>query len=86
MIETGETFLNDAQLLRFIQEKCGDDIARFIEKKLGSAIIPQSVAILLEKAFDFLNGIDISEIENDIDSALELIRKAAGEGGKSEWK
>ena len=79
MIETGETFLNDAQLLRFIQEKCGDDIARFMEKKLGSAGIPPNVANLLEKASDFLNGISLFEIENDIDSALKLIRKAAGE-------
>ena len=31
VIETGETFLTEEQVFRFIREKCGDTIGRWVE-------------------------------------------------------
>ena len=78
MIETGETFLNDAQILRFIQEKCGDDIARFMEKKLRSAALRAVSVGRIKQALDSLWNISLSDIEEDIERATRILETEVG--------
>lgn len=78
MIETGETFLNDAQLLRFIADKCGDDIARFIEKKLGSASLRAASVGRIKHALDRLSNISFTDLEYEVEAATRILEEEVG--------
>ena len=66
-------------MVRFIREKCGDEISRFIEKKLERSKFPAKSIELIRKAVDFLENISFSDAEQYIQDACELMEKAVGE-------
>jgi hypothetical protein len=65
--------------VRFIREKCGDEISRFIEKKLESSKFPAKSMELIRKAVDCLEAISFSDAEQYIQDACKLMEKAVGE-------
>lgn len=79
MIETGETFLNDAQLLRFIQEKCGDEIAYHLERRFTEKLTLPQIE-LVKKAIGFLDMIDWSDLEEYLTDVQAILNKVVEEG------
>lgn len=78
MIETGETFLNDAQLLRFIAGKCGGETAHFLEKKLECAALRAVSVGRIKQALDSLWNISLSDIEDNIERATRILETEVG--------
>ena len=70
VIETGETFLTDAQVLRYIREKCGDAMAWYITTRIDTDELPVG-------GTDFSRRLKeaIERILNDIDSMEESTRE-----------
>jgi hypothetical protein len=78
--ETGETFLTDGQLLRFIREKCGAAVADFLTCRIDTDEMPFGGDDALKKLKNALEGIsiDISEIDENIDNLMSLIDNVRG--------
>lgn len=81
VIETGESFLTHAQLLRHIREKCGDAIADYLSGFLGEDAVSAKNKDLLKKVRDCLDNISssLSEMEDEIDTAVTAIENATQE-------
>lgn len=81
VIETGESFLTHASLLRYIREKCGDAIADYLSGFLGEDAISEKNKGLLKKVRDCLDNISssLSEMEDEIDTAVAAIENATQE-------
>lgn len=74
-IETGETFLSDGQLLRFVREKCGDIASEFLKERIETDEMPLGGTDFLGRLKSLLANFnaDLSELENDADAVVELI-------------
>ena len=79
VIETGESFLTHASLLRYIREKCGDAIADYLSGFLGQDAVRARNGDLLKNVRDCLNNIDrsISEMSDEIETAMSTVEKAS---------
>lgn len=73
--ESGETFLTSQQLSRFVRERCGDEVGRFIESVLQDRESKGDARERLKRIYDLLCDIDISEIENNITRAIDEVEK-----------
>lgn len=73
--ESGETFLTSQQLARFVRERCGDEVGRFIESVLQDRETKGDARERLKRIYDLLCDIDISEIENNITRAIYEVEK-----------
>ena len=80
VIETGETFLTDGQLLRFIREKRGATVADFMTERIDTDEMPIGGDETLKKLRNALVEIggDLAEMETNIDDLILLIEKARG--------
>ena len=78
VIETGETFISDSQIARFIGEKCGDEMGRFIEKKLDEAKINGGYKEKIKKALNRLWDINLSDIDDQLTNAIDILETAGG--------
>ena len=78
VIETGESFLTHASLLRYIREKCGDAIADYLSGFLGQDAVSAKNKDFLKNVRDCLNNIDrsISEMSDEIETAMSTVEKA----------
>lgn len=73
--ESGETFLTSQQLARFVRERCGDEVGRFIEKILMERDAHGNMQESLKRIYDLLCDIDISEVENNLARAIDVVEK-----------
>lgn len=73
--ESGETFLTWQQLSRFVRERCGDEVGRFIEAVLQDRDAHGNMQENLKRIYDLLCDIDISEVENNISRAIDVVEK-----------
>ena len=80
VIETGETFLTDGQLLRFIREKCGAAVADFLTCRIDTDEMPFCGDDALKKLKNALEEIsaDIALLDTDIGNTISLIDNARG--------
>lgn len=78
MIETGETFLNDAQLLRFIADKCGSETAHFLEKKLECAALRAVSVGRIQTALNKLGNVSFTDLEYEIEAATRILEEEVG--------
>ena len=78
VIETGESFLTNRQIIRFIREKCGDAMADYVSEFLGEDAKSAANRETLEKIRESLNSIGaaVSDMEIEIDRAMDLMQKA----------
>lgn len=78
VIETGESFLTHASLLRYIREKCGDAIADYLSGFLGQDAVSAKNKDLLKKVRGCLDNIDglLSEMSDEIETAMSEVEKA----------
>lgn len=79
-IETGETFLTDEQVLRFVGEKCGDEMARMIRARFFDGPDAVRAAHALSKLRGSLESIGgcVSELEDYVSAAEDIIEGAIG--------
>lgn len=73
--ESGETFLTGQQLARFVRERCGDEVGRFIESILLERDAHDNMQESLKRIYDLLCDIDISEAENNLAQAIDVVEK-----------
>lgn len=73
--ESGETFLTSQQLSRFVRERCGDEVGRFIEYVLQDRESKGDARERLKRIYDLLCDIDISEVENNIARAIDVVER-----------
>ena len=73
--ESGETFLTGQQLARFVRERCGDEVGRFIESVLLERDAHVGMQENLKRLYDLLCDIDISEVENNLARAIDVVEK-----------
>lgn len=80
VIETGETFLSDSQLLRFIADKCGQVTADFLTQRIDTDEMPVGGTDFLKKLQRSLARMSssISELDTDVDSLISLIENESG--------
>lgn len=78
VIETGETFISDSQVIRFIGEKCGDEMGRFIEKKLDEAKVQGNLKNEIKRALNRLWDICLSDVEDQLTNAIDILETAGG--------
>lgn len=80
VIETGETFLSDSQLLRFIADKCGQVTADFLTQRIDTDEMPVGGTDFLKKLEKSLESLlsSLAEMDNDVDGLLNLINSEAG--------
>lgn len=63
------------QLSRFVRERCGDEVGRFIEAVLQDRDAHGNMQENLKRVYDLLCDIDISEVENNIARAIDVVEK-----------
>ena len=73
--ESGETFLAWPQLARFVRERCGDEVGRYIESILQERDEHGDIQENLKRIYDLLCDIDISEVENNLARAIDVVEK-----------
>lgn len=78
MIETGETFLNDAQLLRFIADKCGGETAHFLEKELECANLRAVSVGRIQTALNILSNVSFTDLEYEVEAATRILEEEVG--------
>ena len=80
VIETGETFLTDAQMIRFIRERCGDSCAEYLTTRIETDEMPlggtQFLRRLKESLMDLSRELD--DVETVIDKTIDLIEDQKG--------
>ena len=80
VIETGETFLTDGQILRFIREKCGATVADFMTERIDTDEMPIGGDETLKKLRNALMEIvgDLDELGVNIDNLISLVDNVRG--------
>lgn len=80
VIETGETFLSDSQLLRFISQKCGQTTADFLTQRIDTDEMPVGGTEFLKKLKEALESLSdsVNEVDNDVHGILNLINRETG--------
>jgi len=73
--ESGETFLTSQQLSRFVRERCGDEVGRFIESVLQDRESKGDAREHLKRLYDLLCDIDISELKNNLAQAIDVVER-----------
>ena len=79
-IETGETFLTDGQLFRFIREKCGGIIADYLTERIDTDEMPIGSDGALKKLRDALVEIggDLADLDIEIEELVLQIDNVRG--------
>lgn len=75
--ETGETFLTNGQLCRFIREKCGDAVGEFVEGVLDVNRTANEVLQKLSCVTDLLDRIDLGEIQDAVNKVQLIVEGMA---------
>lgn len=77
VIETGESFLTHASLLRYIREKCGDAIADYLSGFLGEDAKSAANMELLKKVKERLDSASsyLDDFEEELNMAVDLMGK-----------
>ena len=77
VIETGESFLTHASLLRYIREKCGDAIADYLSGFLGEGAKSAANMELLKKVKERLDSASsyLDDFEEELNMAVDLMGK-----------
>ena len=73
--ETGETFLTNGQLCRFIREKCGDAVGEFVESALEVKKTGEGIMQRLNRVLDLLGNIDLSEVEIAVGKVQSIVEE-----------
>lgn len=83
VIETGETFLTDAELLRFIRIKCGDAVADYLITRIDTDEMPIVGWNFIRKLKDALDSLDteIDDVVDEIRNVTRLIESGKGMNG-----
>ena len=83
VIETGETFLTDAGLLRYIRLKCGDAVADYITTRIDTDEMPIVGWNFMRKLKDALDSLDteIDDVVDEIRNVTRLIESGKGMNG-----
>ena len=78
--EEGETFLTEEQVLRFVREKCGAEVASLFEKAIAVNENAKKAVPALERAEEILKMAEdaIEELGSGLKNAEKLIEKALG--------
>ena len=78
VIETGESFVTNRQVIRYIRDKCGDAIADYVGEFLGEDTKSMDTMELLKKIRRCLGAAenDILEAGSDIDRACNMMEEA----------
>lgn len=78
VIETGESFLTNRQIVRHIRDKCGDAMADYIAAHLGENRESAGIKLCLQNLRETIGQMesDIEDIEDEIRNAKELLKEA----------
>lgn len=78
VIETGESFLTNRQIVRHIRDKCGDAMADYIAVYLGENGNQAEIQSWLQNLRETIGRMesDIEDIEDEIRNAKELLKEA----------
>ena len=78
VIETGESFLTNRQIVQHIRDKCGDAMADYIAVYLGENRESAGIKLWLQNLRETIGQIesDIEDIEDEIRNARELLKEA----------
>lgn len=80
VIETGETFLTDTAILRFIRLKCGDAVADYITTRIDTDEMPVGGSVFLKRLKETLVNLseEIDVLDADIVEVMSLIEGEEG--------
>lgn len=78
VIETGESFLTNRQIVRHIRDKCGDAMADYLAVYLGENGNQEEMQSWLQNLRETIGRMesDIEDIEDEIRNARELLKEA----------
>lgn len=75
--EDGETILDDGFLVDYIRDKCGDEVARMVEKKIADNYCSPKV---IRKFADIAKTVDsiaqtVTEMEDELDALSNRVKE-----------
>lgn len=71
--ENGETFLTQAQLSRFVRDKCGETVGLYLEEAISCLMGMKAYKRKIGQAMKILDSIDLTDAICEIEEAQRLL-------------